>query len=127
MSPLYLSIEPRPSETRLCLVAPQLGPRLKARLPTPPLHPRSLGMFLESLAAWHQRPLSVVLDADALDVQMHPERWAQLLGELDPLRITVEWVAPPERAKGRDRFLGTLGDFRRAHQLLGHATTGLKR
>jgi len=37
----------------------------------------------EALVAWHGRPLTGVLDADAQDVARHPERSAQLLGDLD--------------------------------------------
>ena len=121
--PLWMSIEPELSETRLMLTVPPVGAVLRARLPTTPAQPRALGLLLEGLASWYGRSLCAALDADASDVQRHPERWAQFLGELDEERIFVEWVATETRT-GRDRFLGQVGDFRSARRLLTRAQTG---
>ena len=74
--------------------------------------------FLEALVGWYGRPLTAVLDADGQDVARHPERWARLLGDLDGEAIRVEWVHPVCPAFRRDRFMGGLGDFRRARHLV---------
>lgn len=123
-SPLWMSIEPRSSEIRLMLSEPSAGTSLKARLPSPPTHPRALAMLLEALSAWYRLPLRAALDADAQDVQHHPERWAHLLGDLPGLEVQVEWVSRPLAARRRDRFLGTLGDFSSARRLITRAATG---
>src|SRR5271166_878372 len=100
-SPLWISIEPELSETRLMLTTPLRGTALRARLPTQPSQPRALLLLLEAIAAWYGEPICAVLDADASDVQRSPERWAHLLGDLDGERVHVEWVgrvaSPTER------------------------------
>ena len=127
MSHLWMTIEPGVCETRLMLTVPLTGTTMRARLPVLPRQPRALGMLLESLVAWYGLPLGAVLDADAQDVRRHPEKWAQLVGELDQEQIRIEWVGHWESAPARrDRFLGKLGDFRRAKRLLTFAATGLK-
>jgi hypothetical protein len=124
MSPLWLSIEPCRTETRLMLTQAPAGTALRARLPILPAQPCALTLVLRGLAAWYGQPLTAVLDADAEDVARHPERWARLLGELDGETVRVEWVARSRPATGRDRFLGVVGDFRSARRLLALATTG---
>jgi len=124
MSILWMSIEPHETETRLELSEGLRGQALRARLPVVPHRPWALGRLLEALADWYGRPLTAVLDADALDVARHPERWARLLGDLDGERIRVEWVSVPRRAFRRDRFLGRLGGFRRGRSLVTFAATG---
>jgi hypothetical protein len=124
MSPLWMSIEPLAQETRLMLSVPLAGTVLKARLAQPPAHPRALSLLLESLSAWYRRPLHAVLAADAQAVQSFPERWAELLGDLPGLDISVEWVARGEVARRRDRFLAELGDFASGRSLLHFAATG---
>lgn len=121
-SPLWLSIEPELLETRLSLTVPRLGPTLRARLPTPPLHPRALVHLVEALASWYGQPLCAVIDADASEVQRHPERWACLLAELGD-RVEVRWVAVPA-ARRRDRFIEGCGDFHAARRLVTFAATG---
>lgn len=121
--PLWMSLEPRLEEVRLMLCEPQIGTVLKARLRTPPAHPRAVVMLLEALAAWYRQPLHAVLDADAPDVRSDPQRWARLLGEVAGLDVRVEWVARPVSCR-RDRFLGSLGDFSSARRLLHRAATG---
>jgi hypothetical protein len=124
MSLLWMSIEPMAAETRLMLSQAGVGTVLRARLPPKPHQPGGLRMLLEGLAAWYGEPLGAVLDADAEDVLNHPERWSRLLGELDSERIRVEWVGHSRAAHVRDRFLGSVGDFRTARRLLTFATTG---
>ena len=123
MSRLWMSIEPELRETRLMLTIAPTGTALRARLPPVPHDPRALGELLLALASWYGLPLSAVLDVDASDVQLHPERWARLLGDLDEERVRVEWVAS-EHGPRRDRFLGALGDFHAARRLIARAATG---
>jgi hypothetical protein len=124
MSLLWMTIEPRETETRLQLSEGGGGLCLRARLPVYPHHARALARLLEALVDWYGRPLTAVLDADAQDVARHPERWARLLGDLDDESIRVEWVHPVRPAFRRDRFMGGLGDFRRARHLVTRAATG---
>lgn len=123
-SPLWLVIEPRPQETRLLLSAAPTGTALKARLPRLPHHPRAVAMFLEALSAWWKRPLTAVLDADALRTQHDAAPWSELLAGL-PLDLSVEWVErrAPSSTK-RDRFFDDVADSRTARRLLACATTG---
>ena len=125
MSSLWLSIEPRRHSTRLMLSECQGGPALKARLPATPNEPRALALLLEALVAWYGLPLCAVLDADAEDVQRHPERWSLILGDLGSPLIDVEWVSPAS-APLADRTLDGVEDFRRARRLITLAATGIK-
>jgi hypothetical protein len=126
MLPLWITIEPNPTEVRLVLTEPGVGPALKARLPLP-AQARAVSLLLESLSTWYQQPLHAVLDADAEDIRLHPERWALLAGDLAVQQVSVQWARRPQaaRQKERSRFLQELGEFRSARQLLGFATTGL--
>jgi len=123
MSPLWMSIDPDHDETRLMLTEARVGAALRARLPPVPRQPRALAQLLEALAAWYGMPLSAVIDAGAEGALHHPERWAQLLGEIDGEQVRVQWVVVPARAE-RDRFLGELGDFSAAKRLVTFAATG---
>src|SRR5262245_6220110 len=116
-SPLWMSVEPRTQEIRLMLSEPERGTVLKARLRTPPSHPRALGMLLEALSAWYRLPLHAVIDADSPDVQRWPELWAQLAGETPELDIHVEWVARPVAGR-RDKYLAALGEFTSGRRLI---------
>jgi hypothetical protein len=126
MLPLWITIEPSPSEVRLILTEPGSGPALKARLPLP-TQARAVPLLLESLSTWYNRPLHAVLDADAEDIRLHPERWVLLAGDLALQQVSVEWARRPQaaRQKERSRFLQELGEFRGARQLLGFTATGL--
>jgi hypothetical protein len=106
------------------LSQPLVGTALRARLPLLPHQPHALTMLLEGLAAWYGQPFCAVLDAEAEDVWRHPERWARLLGELDSQQVRVEWVGHSRSVAVRDRFLGAVGDFRRASRLITFAATG---
>jgi hypothetical protein len=124
MSPLWMSIEPMIVETRIMLSVPGVGTALRARLPLLPHHPHALPMLLEALSAWSGEPFCAVLDAEAEDVLHHPQRWAQLLGDLDGEQIRVEWIGHSRSTYERDRFLGAVGDFRRAKRPITFAATG---
>lgn len=124
MSPLWMSIEPGPRETRLMLTQPLVGAALRARLPPLPAQPDALGLLLRGLAAWYGQPFCAALDAESEDVRQHPERWACLLGDLEDALIQVEWVGRPGSPERRDRFLGAVGDFGSARRLVTLAATG---
>jgi len=125
-SPLWISIEPELSETLLSLTVPLVGTALRARLPTLPSQPRALLTLLDGIAAWYGAPLCAALSADASDVQRYPEKWAQLLGDLDGERVRVEWVGQAATPARRDRFLGAVGESRGGKRLITFAATGLK-
>lgn len=126
MSLLWMSIEPDHEETRLMLTEGRVGAALRARLPPVPRQPRALAQLLEALSAWYGMPLSAVIDAGAEGALHHPERWAQLLGEIDGEQVRVEWIVVPASSHRRDRFLGELGDFAAAKRLVTFAATGQK-
>jgi len=126
MYPLWLSISPDVVETRLLLTVGGVGQVLRARFPLIPKQPDGLSLFLRGIAAWHGQPFCAVLDAEARDVFEHPERWAQLLGDLDDAAIRVEWVMRHTGLK-RDRFVDRLTGFARSERLLTYAATGLER
>ena len=72
------------------------------------------------------QPLSAVIDADAEEVQRHPERWARLLSEAkDSANITVEWSHPATWKGARPRFFEGMGDFTSARKLLGRSVLGV--
>jgi hypothetical protein len=124
MSPLWMSIDPGHDETKLMLTEARVGAALRARLPPVPRQPRALAQLLSALSAWYGMPLTAVIDAGAEGALHHPERWAQLLGEIDSEQVRVEWVVVPARGERRDRFLSELGDFAAAKRLLTFAATG---
>ena len=122
---LWMTIEPDEDETRLMLTEGRVGAALRARLPPVPHQPRALAQLLEALSAWYGMRLSAVIDAGAQGALHHPERWAQLLGEIDGEQVRIEWVVVPTQRE-RDRLLGELGDFSRAKRLVTFAATGQK-
>jgi hypothetical protein len=121
--PLWMTIEPVGSETRLMLTAPASGTALKARLPATPSHSRAVITLLESIALWYGMPLRAVVDADASDVRRHPEQWAMLLGDAPSVAVNVEWVGVPAQRR-RDAFLAPMGELSRARRLVRYAATG---
>ena len=121
---LWLSIEPRSTETRLLLSVAGAGPSLKARLPTHPAHPHALVRLMEALACWYRLPLHAVLDADAPDVLRDAEAWAQWTGDVSQLDVSVEWVG--RRSGARDRFLDGMGDFDAAKRRIAFASGGTR-
>jgi hypothetical protein len=125
MSPLWMSIEPDISGTRIMMTLGGSGTVMRARFPHIPKHPEALGLFLRGIGAWYGRPFCAVLDADAQDVWDHPERWARYLGDLDDSEVQVEWRGYSESFR-HDPLVGTVGDFRRARRLIGFTATGQK-
>jgi hypothetical protein len=121
--PLWMTIEPLGSETRLMLTEPSRGTVLKARLPASPAHPHAVRMLLESISLWYGAPLHAAVDADASDVRHNPERWSRLLHEAQSVAVSVEWVHVPER-RPKDEFLAPMGDFARARRLVRFTATG---
>jgi len=71
MSPLWMSIEPDISGTRIMMTQGGCGTIMRARLPHIPKQPEALGLFLRGVGAWYGRPFCAVLDADAQDVWDH--------------------------------------------------------
>lgn len=105
-----LLIKPVPTATRLYLTSGH-EELLRAVLPpAPSAHPRAAPTLLEGLALWCQRPLSVVLSADAQGASC-------ALGLCDGFgfgqttaHYEVEVVDPARRPRG-------LGSFRDLRQL----------
>lgn len=104
-----LFVKPTPLATRLLLMYGH-EEQLRAALPPPrQTHPRAAETLCEGLALWLQRPLSVVLYADAQDT-------SPALGLCDGFgfgRTTVHYeveVLDPRRAR-------RLGSFRDLRQL----------
>jgi hypothetical protein len=124
-SSLWLSIEPRSTETRLLLSVAGSGPSLKARLPTRPAHPHALVRLMEALACWYHLPLHAVLDADASDVERDAESWAQWTGDVSQLDVSIEWVGRHSRPP-RDRFLDGMGSFDAAKRRIAFASGGAR-
>lgn len=125
-SPLWMAIEPRLAFTQLLLVQPSMGTLLKARLSPTPARPGGLSLLLEALSAWQGKPLSAVIDADAEDVERHPEAWARLVGEArDSKHVVVEWSHPALWNGARPRFFEGMGDFSSARKLLGRHALGV--
>lgn len=127
MQPLWMTIEPCPSEVRLMLTEPGAGPSLKARLPLPAPHSRALLLLMEAVSLWYRRPLHAVLDADAEDVRRNPERWVHLAGDLPIVEVSIEWARRPREVerKRRGRYLEVMGEVRSARRLLGLCATGM--
>ena len=125
MSFLWMTIEPRETETRLQLSVGGGGLCLRARLPVCPHHPRALAQLLEALVGWYGRPLTACARCGRPGPSpATPSDGPRLLGDLDADAIRVEWVHPVRPAFRRDRFMGGLGDFRRARHLVTFAATG---
>jgi hypothetical protein len=125
-SSLWLSIEPRSTETRLLLSVAGSGPSLKARLPTRPRHPHALVRLMEALACWYHLPLHAVLDADASDVRRDAESWAQWTGDVSTLDVSIEWVGKALGRAPRERFLDGMGSFDAAKRRIAFASGGTR-
>ena len=94
------------------LTAPRDGTTLKAVLPCPPASERAVPALLEALSTWYALPLHAVLDADAEDVRLHPERWALLAGDLPILEMSVEWARRPHGSRRKEH-----ARFERRHEV----------
>lgn len=123
-SPMWMTVEPKLGFTQLLLVSPGPGTLLKARLAPTPRRPGGLSALLEALATWQGQNLTAVVDADAEDVERHPEAWARLVGEARGLaHVNVEWSSPATWP--RRRFFEGMGDFSSARRLLGRSALGV--
>ena len=83
--------------------------------PASAAHPRAAAALLEGIALWHQRPLSVVLSAGALDDGC-ALGLCDALGYGESLHYEVGIAASGGRRRGRGADRG-LGDFRDLRQL----------
>jgi hypothetical protein len=118
------------SESITVMVAPEANQvRILATTPTHDLlmailgpiqnaHPRAAATFLEGLALWHQRPLSVVLSADDAD-NGSALGLCDALGYGRTLHYDVGIVFPDRARRGRRRrrVLRGLGNFRDMREL----------
>lgn len=115
---LWLAVEPMDVRTRLLLSESTTGVVLKAWLPLRPAQPEALVALLEGLAGWFGLPLRAVLDADAWDVEHHPEVWSRLLADVEGPHLSVDWVATSLCKRRRDGFLSEMRGFDRARRLI---------
>ena len=113
---ITVTIAPEPGRVRLLATTPTHDV-LKAVLgPIRHAHPRAAATLLEGLALWHQRPLSVVLSADASD-DGSALGLCDALGFGRTLHYEVAVAMTEGRGRRRRRDLRGLGDSRDLRQL----------
>jgi hypothetical protein len=119
---ITVTIAPEPGRVRILATTPTRDV-LKAVLgPIGNMHPRAAATLLEGLALWHQRPLSVVLFADALDGGC-ALGLSDALGFGRTLHYEVGLAFADHRLRRRRRELRGFGDFRDLRELaLGEVT-----
>jgi hypothetical protein len=113
---ILVTIAPEPDRVRVLATTPTHDV-LKAVLgPARTAHPRAAATLLEGISLWHQRPLSVVLSADALD-DGSAMGLCDALGLGRTLHYEVAVAVTERRGRRRRRELRGLGDFRDLRQL----------
>jgi hypothetical protein len=113
---IWLGVSPGPETAR---VLAQAGPRetvLKARLRSPPAHPRALAALCEALALWSGEPVRAVLAAGAPEGSCDTTRWLGPDGSSTNALFELS-VIEGARPRQRDGLDG-LGDFRDVRQLV---------
>ena len=115
---MIVTIAPEPDRVRLLATTPTHDVLMAILGPVSRAHPRAAATFLEGLALWHQRSLSVVLSADDMDDGC-ALGLCDALGYGRTLHYEVGIAFPEDRARGRRRRrdLRGLGDFRDMRQL----------
>lgn len=112
---LNATVHPGPNQTRL-LVTEQGDDRLRAVLPSPPLHPRALQTLLEGMAMWCGSPVHAVLVAAGRSGLSHVDdlfggeaHWPH---DLASVRFQIHSPHRPRRLRGP-------GDFRDLYTVHG--------
>lgn len=115
---ITVTISPEPDRVRLLAMTPTQDLLMAILGPISGAHPRAAATFLEGLALWHQRPLSVVLSADATDDGC-ALGLCDAIGYGRTLHYEVGLAFPEGRGRGRRRRrdLRGLGDFRDMREL----------
>lgn len=115
---ITVTIAPEPSRVRLLAMTPTHDLLIAILGPISGAHPRAAATFLEGLALWHQRPLSVVLSADDADDGC-AMGLCDAIGYGRTLHYEVGIALPSGRGRGRRRRrdLRGLGDFRDMREL----------